>query len=229
LIEFRDVTKTYNSSKTPALQNVSFQIERGEFVFLVGPSGAGKSTMLRLLFREYVPTSGQVGFLGRDTAKFTQRELLRYRRRIGMVFQDFRLLKQKTVFENVAFAMEVVGRPQQEIRLAVPSALDEVGLADKGRKFPGELSGGEQQRVGIARAIVRKPMLIIADEPTGNVDPENAWQLMELFSQISRTGTTVLIATHASEIVDRMRQRVIALEKGCLVRDAKRGAYNYES
>ena len=229
MIEFRDVTKIYDNSKIPALQNVSFQIERGEFVFLVGPSGAGKSTMLRLLFREYVPTSGQVGFLGRDTSKFTPRELLRYRRRIGMVFQDFRLLKQKTVYENVAFAMEVVGRPRQEIRLAVPSALDEVGLGDKGNKFPGELSGGEQQRVGIARAIVRKPMLLIADEPTGNVDPENAWQLMELFSQISRTGTTVLIATHASEIVDRMRQRVIALEKGGLVRDAKRGAYNYES
>ncbi len=168
-------------------------------------------------------------FLGRDSAKMKPGELLKYRRRIGMVFQDFRLLKQKTVFENVAFALEVVGRSSQEIRLAVPVALAEVGLLDRAKAFPGELSGGEQQRVGIARAIVRKPTIILADEPTGNVDPENAWQLMELFTQINRTGTTVIIATHASDVVDRLRKRVIALEKGRLVRDEKRGVYGHES
>ncbi|MBT9136253.1 MAG: Cell division ATP-binding protein FtsE [Firmicutes bacterium] len=229
MIEFVEITKQYPGSKIPALSNVSLQIQRGEFVFLVGSSGAGKSTMLRLLFREYLPSSGSIFFLGRDSAKMKPGELLKYRRRIGMVFQDFRLLKQKTVFENVAFALEVVGRSSQEIRLAVPVALAEVGLLDRAKAFPGELSGGEQQRVGIARAIVRKPTIILADEPTGNVDPENAWQLMELFTQINRTGTTVIIATHASDVVDRLRKRVIALEKGRLVRDEKRGVYGHES
>ncbi len=229
MIEFVEITKQYPGSKIPALSNVSLQIQRGEFVFLVGSSGAGKSTMLRLLFREYLPSSGSILFLGRDSAKMKPGELLKYRRRIGMVFQDFRLLKQKTVFENVAFALEVVGRSSQEIRLAVPVALAEVGLLDRAKAFPGELSGGEQQRVGIARAIVRKPTIILADEPTGNVDPENAWQLMELFTQINRTGTTVIIATHASDVVDRLRKRVIALEKGRLVRDEKRGVYGHES
>ncbi|MBS3937302.1 MAG: cell division ATP-binding protein FtsE [Peptococcaceae bacterium] len=229
MIEFVEVTKQYPGSKVPALNNVSLQIQRGEFVFLVGSSGAGKSTMLRLLFREYLPSSGNILFLGRDSAKMRPRELLKHRRRIGMVFQDFRLLKQKTVFENVAFALEVVGRSPQEIRLEVPIALAEVGLLDRAKAFPGELSGGEQQRVGIARAIVRKPTIILADEPTGNVDPENAWQLMELFTQINRTGTTVIIATHASDVVDRLRKRVIALEKGRIVRDEKRGVYGYES
>jgi len=229
VIEFVEVTKQYPGSKVPALNNVSLQIQRGEFVFLVGSSGAGKSTMLRLLFREYLPSSGNILFLGRDSAKMRPRELLKHRRRIGMVFQDFRLLKQKTVFENVAFALEVVGRSPQEIRLEVPIALAEVGLLDRAKAFPGELSGGEQQRVGIARAIVRKPTIILADEPTGNVDPENAWQLMELFTQINRTGTTVIIATHASDVVDRLRKRVIALEKGRIVRDEKRGVYGYES
>jgi cell division transport system ATP-binding protein len=203
-------------------------IENGEFVFLVGQSGAGKSTLLRLLFREYLPTSGVITYRGRNLARLSGGELLRYRRKIGMVFQDFRLLKQKTVFENVAFALEVVGQSPEAIRKAVPEALAEVGLLDRAQAFPAELSGGEQQRVGIARAMVRKPQLILADEPTGNVDPDNAWQLMELFAAINRAGTTVVIATHASDIVDRLQRRVVQLEKGRVVRDIKRGGYGNE-
>jgi len=229
LIEFIEVCKQYPGSKSPALSNITLKIARGDFAFLVGSSGAGKSTLLRLLFCEDVPTSGKIFFQGKDSSNMSSGQLLKHRRRIGMVFQDFRLLKQKTVFENVAFALEVVGRSPQEIRREVPLALEEVGLQNRAKRFPSELSGGEQQRVGIARAIVRKPTLIIADEPTGNVDPENAWHLMELFTQINRTGTTLIIATHASDVVDRMRKRVIALDKGLLVRDEKRGYYGHES
>jgi cell division transport system ATP-binding protein len=229
LIELKKVTKNYNGKSEPAVTDVSLQIERGEFVFLVGPSGAGKSTLLKLIFCEQLPSSGKLYFLGRDAARFRAGELLRHRRRIGMVFQDFRLLKQKTVFENVAFALEVIGRSAREIRLKVPAVLEEVGLAGKAGAFPGELSGGEQQRVGIARAIVKDPLLVLADEPTGNVDRDNSRQLMELFEKISQSGTTVIIATHAWDVVDRMRKRVIALEKGRLVRDEQRGGYSYES
>jgi len=229
LIELKKVSKNYNSNGVPAVSDVSLQIERGEFVFLVGPSGAGKSTLLKLIFCEQQPSSGKLYFLGRDAARFRAGELLRHRRRIGMVFQDFRLLKQKTVFENVAFALEVVGRSAREIRMKVPAVLEEVGLAGKASAFPGELSGGEQQRVGIARAIIKDPLLVLADEPTGNVDRDNSRQLMELFEKISESGTTVIIATHAWDVVDRMRKRVIALEKGLLVRDEQRGGYSYES
>lgn len=229
MIELKKVTKTYNGASNPAVADISLQVERGEFVFLVGPSGAGKSTLLKLMFCEQQPSAGKFYFLGRDAARFRAGELLKHRRRIGMVFQDFRLLKQKTVFENVAFALEVVGRSAREIRLKVPSVLEEVGLAEKTSAFPGELSGGEQQRVGIARAIVKDPLLILADEPTGNVDRDNSWQLMELFEKISRGGATVIIATHAWDVVDRMRKRVIALEKGHLVRDEQRGGYSHES
>ena len=229
MIELKKVTKGYNGSSEPAVADVSLQIGRGEFVFLVGPSGAGKSTLLKLIFCEQLPSSGNVYFLGRDIARFKAGELLKHRRRIGMVFQDFRLLKQKTVFENVAFALEVIGRSAREIRLKVPAVLEDVGLAGKGSAFPAELSGGEQQRVGIARAVVKDPLLILADEPTGNVDRDNSRQLMELFETISLSGTTVIIATHAWDMVDRMRKRVLALEKGRLVRDEQRGGYSYES
>ena len=229
MIELRKVTKNYGSNSEPAVADVSMQIERGEFVFLVGPSGAGKSTLLKLIFCEQQPTSGRLYFLGRDTARLRTGELLKHRRRIGMVFQDFRLLKQKTVFENVAFALEVIGRSAREIRMKVPVALEEVGLTGKASAFPGELSGGEQQRVGIARAIVKDPLLILADEPTGNVDRDNSRQLMGLFEKISLGGTTVIIATHAWDTVDRMRKRVLAMEKGCLVRDEQRGGYSHES
>lgn len=228
MISLNDVSKRYPGSRETALQDVNMTIENGEFVFLVGQSGAGKSTLLRLLFREYLPTNGVITYRGRNLARLSGGELLRYRRKIGMVFQDFRLLKQKTVFENVAFALEVVGQSPEAIRRAVPEALAEVGLLDRAQAFPAELSGGEQQRVGIARAMVRKPQLILADEPTGNVDPDNARQLMELFAAINRAGTTVVIATHASDIVDRLQRRVVQLEKGRVVRDIKRGGYGIE-
>lgn len=228
MISLNDVSKRYSGSREPALHCVNMTIDSGEFVFLVGQSGAGKSTLLRLLFREYLPTSGVISYRGSNLARLSGGELLRYRRKIGMVFQDFRLLKQKTVFENVAFALEVVGQSPEAIRKAVPDVLAEVGLLERIHAFPAELSGGEQQRVGIARAMVRKPLLILADEPTGNVDPDNAMQLMELFAAINRAGTTVVIATHASDIVDRLRQRVVQLDRGRVVRDVKRGGYGNE-
>ena len=228
MISLSDVSKRYPGSRESALHGVNLTIDSGEFVFLVGQSGAGKSTLLRLLFRECLPTSGVISYRGRNLARLSGGELLRYRRKIGMVFQDFRLLKQKTVFENVAFALEVVGRSPEAIRKAVPEALAGVGLCDRSLAFPAELSGGEQQRVGIARAIVRKPLLILADEPTGNVDPDNARQLLELFCAINRAGTTVVIATHASNLVDRLHKRVVQLDKGRVVRDVKRGGYGNE-
>ncbi|MBS4022691.1 MAG: cell division ATP-binding protein FtsE [Dethiobacter sp.] len=228
MIELRQVKKVYNSS-TPALDGVSLEIERGEFLFLVGHSGAGKSTLIKLIFSEIKPSSGQISFMGSNMAAFKAGELLKHRRRIGMVFQDYRLLKQKTVFENVAFALEVLGEPPKKIQKKVPAALEKVGLAAKHNSFPSELSGGEQQRVGIARAIVKDPLVILADEPTGNVDPNNSWQLMELFKAINDGGTTVVIATHAWDMVDRMQKRVIALEKGRLVRDELRGSYCHEN
>lgn len=228
MIEFIDVTKQYPGCTEPALDHVSLGIEKGEFVFLVGPSGAGKSTLIKLIFREQLPTSGNMRFEARDVAALKQKELLEHRRRIGMVFQDYRLLKQKTVFENVAFALEVVGRSPKEIREKVPEALAKVGLTHKEKSFPNELSGGEQQRVGIARAIVKDPLVILADEPTGNLDRDNSRQLMDLFEAINESGTTIIIATHAWEIVDRMKKRVVALECGRVIRDEQRGSYSHE-
>jgi len=228
LIEIRDVKKLYSGMATPALAGVSLEIERGEFVFLVGPSGAGKSTLIKLIFCEQKPSSGSVYFWGKNTSSFKEAELLKHRRRMGMVFQDFRLLKQKTVFENVAFALEVVGKSPKVIREKVPAALEKVGLAGKEKSFPMELSGGEQQRVGIARAIVKDPLIILADEPTGNLDRDNSRQLMDLFARINEGGTTVIIATHAYDVVDRMKKRVVALEAGQLIRDEQRGSYDDE-
>ncbi|HHX74813.1 MAG TPA: cell division ATP-binding protein FtsE [Firmicutes bacterium] len=228
MIMFRNVTKSYPGSKQAALSNLTLEIAQGEFVFLVGPSGAGKSTLIKLLFREQLATGGQIFFHGRDIARLDKKQLLRHRRQIGMVFQDFRLLKQKTVFENVAFALEVLGKSKKEINVKVPRVLAKVGLAGKEKSFPAELSGGEQQRVGVARALVKDPVLLLADEPTGNLDRETSWQLMELFADINRGGTTVIIATHAWDVVDRMQKRVISLENGRLVRDEKRGSYANE-
>ena len=228
MIEVRDVKKVYNGGGRPALAGVSLDIARGDFVFLVGPSGAGKSTLLKLIFREMDPTSGKVYFNGCDMVKLRERELLNIRRKIGMVFQDFRLLRQKTVFENVAFALEVLGESPRAIRDKVPAALEKVGLTGKGKSFPSQLSGGEQQRAGIARAIVKNPLVILADEPTGNVDRENSRQLMNLFEDINRSGTTVVVATHAWDMVDTMKKRVIALENGIIVRDEEQGAYSHE-
>jgi len=226
LIEFKNVTKIYPGSDRPALSNLSLQIDNGEFVFLVGPSGAGKSTLIKLLFREQLPTKGEIFFNGKNIALLEKGALLKHRRQIGMVFQDFRLLKQKTVFENVAFALEVLGKSPAEIQEKVPLALAKVGLAGKENAFPAELSGGEQQRVGVARALIKEPTILLADEPTGNLDRGTSWQLMELFAEINESGTTVIIATHAWDVVDRMQKRVIALSEGCLVRDELRGSYH---
>ncbi|MEW6459238.1 MAG: cell division ATP-binding protein FtsE [Bacillota bacterium] len=226
MIHLFNVSKVYPNG-TVAVSDINLKINKGEFVFLVGPSGAGKSTLTRLIFREQLPTSGQIYFRERNVLRLGQRELLALRRQIGMVFQDFRLLPRKTVFENVAFALEVLGRSRRVIREQVPRALAEVGLSGKEGAFPAELSGGEQQRVGVARAIVKKPLLILADEPTGNLDPDTSWELMELFERINRDGTTVVIATHAWDIVNRMRKRVVALENGRLVRDEEQGSYSH--
>ena len=228
MIRFDNVSKTYPKQNRPALDNVSLEIEKGEFVFLVGSSGSGKSTFLRLVLREERPSSGDVHVLGKDLAKLSNWKVPQMRRQLGTVFQDFRLLPNKTVGQNVAFALEVIGKSKSVINKVVPEVLELVGLADKQGRMPGELSGGEQQRVAIARAFVNRPMLLIADEPTGNLDPQNSVGIMKLLHRINQTGTTVLMATHDQEIVDQMRKRVIELDKGHLVRDQSRGVYGYQ-
>ncbi len=227
MIRFYGVTKIYPNG-VKALDNVNLHIRKGEFLFLVGPSGAGKTTLTRLIFREELPTRGQVLFNGKNVARLRSREVPYLRRKIGMVFQDFRLLPQKTVFENVAFALEVTGASSREIKRRVPEVLKLVGLEGKAGVLPAQLSGGEQQRVGIARAIVNNPVLLIADEPTGNLDPETSWELMELFQKINNNGTTILMVTHARDIVDAMKKRVVALESGRIVRDEEGGGYRNE-
>lgn len=227
LIHFYNVTKIYHP-RAEAIRDLTLRIRPGDFVFLVGASGAGKSTMLKLIFREELATRGQLYFQGRNVARMRGREVLTLRRRIGMVFQDFRLLPKRTAFENVALALEVVGASRREIQTRVPAAMERVGLKEKMRSLPHQLSGGEQQRVALARALVRQPLLILADEPTGNLDPETAWGLMELFEEINRTGTTVVMATHASEIVDRMQRRVVAMENGRVIRDEAQGSYRHD-
>ncbi|KAB2950994.1 cell division ATP-binding protein FtsE [Heliorestis acidaminivorans] len=227
MIQMFNVSKTY-SNGVKALLDVSVRIQKGSFVFLVGPSGAGKSTFIKLLFREERPSGGQIIFNGRSLIRMRDKDVPHLRRQMGVVFQDFRLLPKKTVFENVAFAMEVVEGPVKKIRQRVPQVLDMVGLGSKANLYPHQLSGGEQQRVSIARAIVNDPMLIIADEPTGNLDPETAKEIMDLLLDINRRGTTIIMATHARDIVDSMRQRVIAIEGGRVVRDEERGSYEKE-
>ncbi|SEC01511.1 cell division ATP-binding protein FtsE [Streptomyces melanosporofaciens] len=228
VIRFDNVSKTYPKQNRPALRDVSLEIEKGEFVFLVGSSGSGKSTFLRLLLREERASHGAVHVLGKDLARLSNWKVPQMRRQLGTVFQDFRLLPNKTVGENVAFALEVIGKPRTAIRKTVPEVLDLVGLGGKDDRMPGELSGGEQQRVAIARAFVNRPMLLIADEPTGNLDPQTSVGIMKLLDRINRTGTTVVMATHDQQIVDQMRKRVIELEKGRLVRDQSRGVYGYQ-
>jgi len=215
--------------KTPSLDGINLRVERGEFVFLVGPSGAGKSTLMKLLYREEIPTSGQLILDGKDVARLPARAVPYLRRSLGVIFQDFKLLPDRTVFENVAFALECTDVPRREIARRVPAALELVGLRHKSRSLAAELSGGEQQRVAVARAIVRNPVLVIADEPTGNLDPENTWAIMNLLNQINQMGATVVVATHAAEIVNSMKKRVVALERGRVVRDENRGTYGYES
>jgi cell division transport system ATP-binding protein len=227
VILFDRVSKLYANQQRPALENVSLEIEKGEFVFLVGPSGSGKSTFLRLVLREERTTRGSVWVLGKDLGRLSNWKIPTLRRQIGTVFQDFRLLPNKTVAENVGFALEVIGKPKSIIRKVVPEVLEVVGLEGKEQRRPDELSGGEQQRVAIARAFVNRPMLLIADEPTGNLDPGTSVGIMKLLDRINRLGTTVVMSTHDSVIVDQMRRRVIELEGGHLVRDQSRGVYGY--
>lgn len=227
MIEFKKVSKTYDNNVN-ALMNVDVAIDRGEFVFLVGPSGAGKSTFIKLLLKEVDPTGGKILVNNKDITEIKRREVPYYRRKIGMVFQDFRLIPNLNVYENVAFAMRVVEAAPKDIRKRVPMVLSLVGLSEKYKVFPHELSGGEQQRVSLARAMVNNPSLLIADEPTGNLDPETAMDIMNLLDDINRAGTTILMATHAKDIVDQMKKRVIAIEKGTVARDEKRGRYGYE-
>ncbi|WP_435745544.1 cell division ATP-binding protein FtsE [Nocardioides sp. SYSU DS0663] len=228
MIRFEKVTKAYPGPGGPALDQVSVDVEKGEFVFLVGTSGSGKSTALRLVLRETRPTSGRVYVAGKEINRLAGWKVPRLRRQIGTVFQDFRLLPNKTVAENVAFALQVTGGSRKEIRRVVPETLELVGLEGKADRLPEELSGGEQQRVAVARAFVNRPMILIADEPTGNLDPTTSVGIMKLLDRINRTGTTVVMATHDHGIVDQMRKRVIELEDGRVVRDQARGAYGFE-
>ena len=227
MIEFRNVSKVYNKN-VKALTNVNINIDKGEFAFLVGPSGAGKSTFIKMLLKEVEPSTGNIVMGNEDLSKIKRRQIPYHRRKIGMVFQDFRLIPTLNVYENVAFAMRVVGASPKEIRKRVPMVLSLVGLSNKYKMFPNELSGGEQQRVSIARAIVNNPKVLIADEPTGNLDPETAKEIMELIDDINKAGTTVVMATHAKEIVNSMKKRVIAIDKGEVVSDVQKGGYEYE-
>ena len=225
MITFENVTKMYDGGTRPALKNISVDIDKGEFVFLVGQSGSGKSTFIRLILREYRPTTGTIYVAGQDLNKLSTWKVPALRRQIGTVFQDFRLLPGKTVHENVAFALQVIGKRTSEIKQIVPQTLETVGLTGKADRLPEELSGGEQQRVAIARAFVNRPKILIADEPTGNLDPSTSVGIMKLLDRINKTGTTVIMATHDSTIVDQMRRRVIELDKGQVIRDQLKGVY----
>ncbi len=227
MIELQNVTKTYKAG-TVALRDVSLQVDKGEFTFVVGASGSGKTTLLRLLLREELPDKGRILEAGRDIVNLPKWRVPYLRRNIGCVFQDFRLLPNKTVFENVAFGLQVIGRPPSVINQQVPQVLELVGLTHKSKSLPNELSGGEQQRVAVARAFVNRPLILLADEPTGNLDPTNSEGIMALLDRINRTGTTVVVATHDKLLVDRMRRRVIELDEGRLIRDQARGVYGME-
>ena len=227
MIRLENVTKTYNTG-TEAVHDASFMIEKGEFAFLVGESGSGKSTLIKLILKEEEATKGSILINGKDIKNIKRKRIPYLRRSMGVVFQDFRLLPDKTVYENVAFAMYIVNATKKHIKRQVPMVLDLVGLRDKAKMFPHELSGGEQQRVAIARALVNNPSMIIADEPTGNLDPKTAWDIMTLLNDINARGTTVVMATHAVDIVNKMRKRVIQIDRGNIVRDDKKGGYNGE-
>jgi cell division transport system ATP-binding protein len=228
VVEFIDVTKQY-ANGTVALRNVNFKIDKGEFVFIVGSSGSGKSTLIKLILKEEDPTEGQVLVNGYDVSNMNRKEVPALRRGLGVVFQDFRLLPNRTVYENVAFAMQITEALPKEIRRQVPMALALVGLSRKANVYPGQLSGGEQQRVALARALVNSPSLLLADEPTGNLDPETSWEIMKLLSEVNHRGTTVIVATHEKDVVDTMRKRVIAIDRGVVIRDQLKGLYEDES
>lgn len=225
MIHLSQVSKKYKASTRPALRDITVDIEKGEFAFVIGPSGSGKTTFMRLLLREESPTSGRIEVAGKDLGKLRRSRVAWHRRRLGCVFQDFRLLNNKTVAQNVGFALEVTGKSRAQINRVVPEVLELVGLDGKANRMPRELSGGEQQRVAIARAFANRPLLLLADEPTGNLDPDTSTEIMLLLERINRTGTTVLMSTHDNTIVDSMRRRVIELHLGELVRDEARGVY----
>lgn len=227
MLKLEDVFKTYENG-TKALKGVNLTINDGEFVFVVGPSGSGKSTIIKMLTAEVRPTSGKVTVNGYDIGSIRQREIPYLRRTVGVVFQDFRLIENKSVYENVAFVMRAVGAPQRLIKKRVTYVLDLVGVLHKARRKPCELSGGEQQRVAIARALVNRPEILLADEPTGNMDPGNAWQIMKLLEEINEMGTTVVVVTHSKEIVDKMKKRVITMKHGVIVTDRKESGYGNE-
>lgn len=229
MIHMKNIKKVYEDTNTIALENINLDIKKGEFVFLVGPSGAGKSTFIKMLLREVVPDEGILTVNGRDVMRMKEKDVPYLRRGLGVIFQDYRLLPDKTVYENVAFAMQVIEAPRRLMQRNVNNVLEIVGLRDKYNCFPNQLSGGEQQRVAIARAIVNNPTILIADEPTGNLDPETSWGIMDIFLKINAAGTTILMATHDKNIVDIMRRRVIAIEDGHIVRDEQRGGYGYEN
>jgi len=227
MIDLENVSKTY-SAGAPAVSDINLHIDKGEFVFVVGNSGAGKSTLIKLILKELEPTAGRIVINGRDLRKIKHRKVHLLRRDIGVVFQDFRLLMDRNVYDNVAFAQRVVEASNRTIRRRVPAMLSMVGLAEKYKSFPKELSGGEQQRVALARALVNNPPILLADEPTGNLDPRNSWEIMKLLDEINSRGTTVIVVTHNSEIVDAMQKRVVTIHKGVIVSDEKSGGYIYE-
>ena len=225
MIELEGVSKSY-STGSPALKNISLKINKGEFVFIVGNSGSGKSTLIKLLLKELEPTSGRIVVNGKEIGKLKRKKIPEYRRNIGVVFQDFRLLKDRNIYDNIAFAQRVIETPTKVIKRRVPAMLSLVGLSEKYRSFPKELSGGEQQRVAMARAIVNNPAIMLADEPTGNLDPKNSWEIMKLLEEINKRGTTVVVVTHNREIVDAMNKRVITMHKGEIVSDEEKGEYH---
>lgn len=226
MIHLKDVTKIYTDNNVLALDKVTIDIERGEFVFIVGTSGSGKSTLMKLLMHEEIATSGSIVVNGKDVSTLNPNEVPYLRRSLGVIFQDYRLLEDKTVYENVAFAMQVIEAPRRIMQRSVNTVLDIVGLRDKFKSFPAQLSGGEQQRVAIARAIVNDPKIVIADEPTGNLDPETSWDIMDIFQRINAAGTTIVMATHDKTIVDQMQRRVIEIAGGKIIRDEARGVYS---
>lgn len=227
IIALEHISKQY-STGVDALKDISLRIDKGEFVFIVGKSGSGKSTFIKLLLKELDPTEGRLFVGGRQVTRLKRKQVSLYRRQIGVVFQDFRLLKNKTVYENIAFAQQIIGMSRRETERNVAIVMDMVGLTGKEKVYPNELSGGEQQRVAIARALINQPTILLADEPTGNLDPQTAWDIMMLLQEVSQTGTTVVVVTHNNDIVDVMQKRVITLDKGILVHDEKKGGYLYE-
>ncbi|MBE5969008.1 MAG: cell division ATP-binding protein FtsE [Lachnospiraceae bacterium] len=228
MIILENVSKSYEPGGTPALRNISLRINEGEFVFIVGDSGSGKSTLIKLLMKELEPTSGKIYVNNKCINRLKRKKVPKYRRQIGVVFQDFRLLRDRNVYENIAFAQRVVEAPARLIRKKVPQMLSLVGLSQKYRSYPNQMSGGEQQRVALARALVNDPKILLADEPTGNLDPKNSWDIMKLLEEINERGTTVVVVTHNREIVDAMKKRVVTMKKGQIISDEKKGGYLYE-